>query len=340
MSPVLRPRALALGALLLIAPCGAYLLPPVWLLLWGPALLLAAALLPRTRRPVPPSGAQQAGPPDGTDAVGRDGPGSDPAEDAVPGTRVRTVALRSAAADHRLEFSAVVHWRWDGYVDLRLRNPAAPAVHAVVTAAADLAREVSPCDAGPAECELGALLAAERPVPGTGIVTWAEDVRLRLPDADAERLRRLAGLRKDRELWEAIRAAEDGLDPHPFPPTAPPEETGDLAELEELTPFDAGPPSERGPGSDVDEEGYESYWWPAEGAAAGAAAEQDVQVAIVRGLIDSTEEERRADFAREQVDLLAGAGFTEVAHRLRVLFPETVRTAEPDGGGTQSGTDG
>ncbi|MFV2197450.1 hypothetical protein [Nocardiopsis sp. LOL_012] len=334
MSPVLRPRAMALGALLLIAPCGAYLLPPVWLLLWGPALLLAAAaLLPWTRRPVPRGGTPK------TDRPGEPAR-TDPAEEAVPGTRVRTVALRSAATDHRLEFSAVVHWRWDGYVDLRLRNPAAPAVHAVVTAAAELARDVSPCDAGPAECELGALLAAERSVPGTGIVTWAEDVRLRLPDADAERLRRLAGLRKDRELWEAIRAAEDGLDPPPFPPAAPPEEADDLAELEELTPFDARPPLEHGPGSDVDEEGYESYWWPAEGTAVGAAAEQDVQVAIVRGLIDSADEERRADFAREQVDLLAGAGFTEVAHRLRGLFPETVRTAEPDGGGPQPGTDG
>ncbi|MEV2277938.1 hypothetical protein AB0I72_20365 [Nocardiopsis sp. NPDC049922] len=332
MSPVLQPRVMAVAAVALAVPCAVYLLPPVWAVLWVPAVLLAVAVLAR-----PPAGADVLGTggAEGTGPEGRMSPGAD--DGRTPGARVRTVALPSAVEDHRLDFSALVHWRWDGHVDLRLRNPTGPAVHAVVTRAAELARDVDPVDHGLAEAELGALLAVERAVTGSGIVVWAEDVRLRPTDEDAERLGRMAALRKDRTLREAIREAEEDLTALlPPPPSTPPtgrvapDPTDDAAYYEELAPFDGpddSPPP--GPGGDVDGEGYESYWWPAEERTGSHAVEQDVQVAILRGLIDSArDEDERAVFARDQVRVLERGGFTQVASRLRGLFPEV---AEADG---------
>ncbi|OLT24617.1 hypothetical protein BJF83_06440 [Nocardiopsis sp. CNR-923] len=332
MSPVPRPRVMAVAAATLAVPCAVYLLPPVWAVLWAPAVLLAVAVLAS-----PPAG------PDVLGATGEDGLGGEerthPAQGEArsTGTRVRTVALACAVEDHRLDFSAEVHWRWEGHVDLRLRNPAGPAVHAVVTRAAELARDVDPVDHGLAETALGALLAVERAVTGAGIVVWAQDVRLRLPDEDAERLRRMAALRKDRALREEIREAEEDLAELPPPPmsTASRAVSGpddDEDDFEELAPFDgpdAAPPP--GPGSDVDGEGYESYWWPAEDRTGSHAAEQDVQVAILRGLIDSARDAgERTAFARDQVRVLERSGFTQVASRLRGLFPETAEAdADP-----------
>ncbi|WP_198659021.1 hypothetical protein [Nocardiopsis sp. FIRDI 009] len=339
MSPVLRPRVLAVAVVTLAVSCVAgYLLPFPWALLGIPVGLLAVgtALVRYGHLTTVTSGPGAPEPP----ASGRRVPAARGSfDDATSGTRVRTVALPSAAEDHRFDFSAVVHWRWDGHVDLRLRHPAGSAVHAVVTRAAELAREVDPVDHGLAECELGALLAVERAVTGAGIVVWAEDVRLRLPDEDVERLCRMAALRKDRALREAIRAAEEDLTALSTPSRAPSadlrgtDETDHVIDYEELTPFD-GPDllPESGPGSDVDGEGYESYWWPADDASAPHAVEEDVQVAIIRGLIDSAGgPDERAAFAREQVRILERNGFTEVASRLRGLFPEAadpLRSAE------------
>ncbi|MCY9782517.1 hypothetical protein KIK06_01270 [Nocardiopsis sp. EMB25] len=348
MSPVLRPRVLVAAAVALAVLCVvAYLLPSPWTLLWIPAVLLVVGAV-LVRPGLAASGAAVSGPDSSEASVPGGGvpTARGSADVEAPGTRVRTVALPSAVEDHRFDFSAVVHWRWDGHVDLRLRHPAGPAVHAVVTRAAELAREVAPVDHGLAECELGALLAVERAVTGAGIVVWAEEVRLRLPDEDVERLCRMAALRKDRALREAIRAAEEDLSELPPPLRAPSvdlvgaDEPDYAADYEELAPFD-GPdlPPPPGPGSDVDGEGYESYWWPADDAPSPHPVEEDVQVAILRGLIDSAEDaDERAAFARDQVRVLERGGFTEVASRLRGIFPETADTlratedSEADGG--------
>ena len=77
------------------------------------------------------------------------------------------------------------------------------------------------------------------------------------------------------------------------------------------------------PGSGVDEEGYESYWWPAEEDEDEGPMEQDVQVAILRGLIDSVEgEAERAEFVHEQVEILERSGFPDVAERIQSVYPE------------------
>ena len=307
-----------------------------WALLWAPVVLLClVALLPRS------GGADTApGEPDRSEPE----PGPAQGSTGERGTRIRPVALRSAVDDHDLYFSATVHWRWSGHVDLRLRNPVAPAVLAVVTRASELARETDPAWEGMAECELAARLAVETAVLGSGVVAWAEDVSLRLADEDTERLRRLSSLRKDVALREALRDAEEELDEAAAavsPPTPDPYPFGELDPLD--APFgDGGPIPDgapvphrdgdelppAGPGNDVDSEGFESYWWPAE-TDGHDAAERDVQVAIIRGLIDAVEDDRaRAEFAREQVRVLALGGFDDVADRVRASFPELAGDTE------------
>ncbi|MFD6949498.1 MULTISPECIES: hypothetical protein [unclassified Nocardiopsis] len=333
---------------MVVVPCVLYPLAGPWTLLWIPAVLLLGALLQHFGVAVTGTG----------DALGRPGPpGVSEDPDPVPagsnaahGTRVRPVALPSAVQDYDLVFSAVVHWRWDGHVDLRLRNPVAPAVLAVVTRASELARGVDPSDHGVAECELAARLAVETAVTGAGIVVWAEEVGLRLREEDAERLSRMAGLRKDRELREAVRDAEEEREEFtvgPAGPVLPPRPAADgeldplgdpLGDPPDYGEDDAVPP---GPGSDVDVEGYESYWWPAEGGG-HESAERDVQVAILRGLIDSLRSgPTRTEFARDQLEILERGGFSEVARRIREEYPELDGDdALPGTGGAQASEDG
>ncbi|WP_017576273.1 hypothetical protein [Nocardiopsis kunsanensis] len=326
------------------------------------------------------------------------------------GTRVGEIALSTAAADYDLQFSAVVHWRWSGHVDLTVRNPLAPAVRDVVARAAAKVARTRPRDHARAECDLGAHLAVESAVTATGIVVWAEQVRLRLPEEDAERLARLRNLRKDLGLRSALQETERGHAPmggahredaglqeeagrrgddargegaahHPWSwgeRTAPPRSggtrtgrrpwsghgtvpadpdpqpwsgqspgpldpegepgAGARSRFESLSepggsggehdyvyldpvhgmpeePVFTGP----GPGSDVDDHGYESYWWPAESVP--ESAEEDVQVAILRGLIDAVPERAaREEFAESQLHALEKAGYTEVARRVREGF--------------------
>ncbi|WP_236568047.1 MULTISPECIES: hypothetical protein [unclassified Nocardiopsis] len=350
VAPVTPPRLVAATTVVTAVPCVLYPLVGAWTLLWIPAvLLLLGAFWARA------GGADIAAP---ASASGGGAPGERSPEAAARpgrGTRVRPVALPSAVGDYDLVFSAVVHWRWEGHVDLRLRNPVAPAVLAVVTRASELARGVDPADHGRAECELAARLAVETAVTGAGVVAWAEEVALRLPEEDTERLRRMAGIRKDRALRETIRDAEDELEELAFGAGPPPSPrsgrsapaagsggpTGAEAGADPYQdPFEDpfGDSAEYGedelpeppaPGSDVDGEGYESYWWPAQGGVQ-ESAERDVQVAILRGMIDSVGEgPGRADFARDQVEVLETAGFTEVARRIREAFPDLVPSSDP-----------
>lgn len=360
-----RARLVAVGAVVVLAPLALYPLIGRWTLLWVPLVLLAAAALllrasahAQVRARSVASGARareresEAAEPTGSAGTAGSGTAGSAERSAVPagsGRRIRPVALPSAVEDYDLVFTAVVHWRWNGHVDLSLRNPVAPAVYAVVTRAAELVRGTEPGGHGLAEYDLAARLAVERAVTGAGIVVWAEDVELRLPDEDAERLRSLAGLRKDREVRDAVRAIgaerfgtvpmaagtvrdtgppEDGFDGGTSATLDPyvvgdrivvrdPHDADDLEVLDDLDDLDG-----HGPGNDVDGEGFESYWWPAE-TPGHAAAERDVQVAIIRSLIDSVAEgARRREFARAQLDVLEQGGFDEVARRIREVVPE------------------
>ncbi|RKS10286.1 hypothetical protein DFP74_6049 [Nocardiopsis sp. Huas11] len=366
VTPVTWARLAAVGAVVVITPLVLFPLIGRWTLLWVPLVLMAVtAVLLRTRahaqaRERTAASGASAGEP-GHEPDGRSASAEHPPVPAGTGRRIRPVALPSAVADYDLVFAGVVHWRWNGHVDLRLRDPVAPAVHAVVTRAAELVSGTEPGDHGLAECDLAARLAVETAVTGAGIVVWAEDVELRLPDEDAERLRSLAGLRKDRDVRDAVRAIEaerfgaaartprarrdavsparevleDGVvvrGPHVVGERLAargPHDADDLHDLDDLDELDdldhldeAGGLDGPGPGNDVDGEGFESYWWPAE-TPGHDAAERDVQVAIIRGLIDSVEAGApRLEFARAQLDVLEQGGFDEVARRIREVVPE------------------
>ncbi len=291
----------------------------------------------------------------GDDLRDRSEQGDEPAPIEVPrgqsgtrGVRTRRTELPSAVDDYSFEFSALVHWRWAHRVDLSLRNPAGPAVHSIVLRAREYLHDVHPAERAVAESELESVFAVEDPVAGGTIQVWAENVRLELADEDDERLQRMAELRKDRALWAAeheaarIRAsmtggpdglggpgAEPGPEPGPASPLPPRvhEAPGghEVSELLEEPGLRDAPPGTGVPlpGSGVDEEGYESYWWPAEQDDDEGAVEQDVQVAILRGLIDSVEDaDERVAFVREQVEILERSGFPDVAERIQAVYPE------------------
>ena len=280
--------------------------------------------------PIPESDSDQA-------PRGRSDQGDEP--DPVPaprgesgsrGVRLRRTELPSAMADYDFVFSARVHWRWAHRIDLRLRDPAGPASYSILLRARDVLARTRPEDRGLVEVELSALFAEESAIADGMVEVWADDVRVELEDQDAERLRRVVDLRKDRALWEAeheadvVRATLRGA-PAPAASSRRPSSPGaDIGE--ELSGQIIEHVHETvmtGPGSGVDDEGYESYWWPAEHEDDEEAARQDVQVAILRGLIDSVEEgQERTAFVREQVRLLEAKGFGYVAERIQAAYPE------------------
>ncbi|GAB3700711.1 hypothetical protein [Nocardiopsis oceani] len=344
---------LVVVVVVLTVPAALYPLVGLWTLAWlpfavvllGTALarpsMLEAALDAVTGKDEPEArnGAERGGP----EAKNADGEprdlsdqGDEPApltaprgESGTRGVRVRRTELPSSVDDYAFGFSALIHWRWAHRVDLSLRNPAGPATHAIVLRAGEVLRDVHPGDRTVAESQLEAEFAVEAPVAGGTIQVWAEKVRLELAHEDEERLDRMAHMRKDRALWAAEhearqvkRSLSGELDHEPAAELAPdPMLRADLPapHLSQDLP-EPGVPM---PGSVVDEEGYESYWWPAEQDEEESDMEQDVQVAILRGLIDSVEDEaERSEFAREQVDILRRTGFADVAERVQSMFPE------------------
>lgn len=378
------------ATVVVVVPAVLYPLVGTWTLLWLALVVAGAGFLAvggrvtigTGRRGSEPNRPEQhAGGPAHTHdhAVGNDASHAY-ADGPVHGTRVGEIALSTAAADYDLQFSAVVHWRWSGHVDLTVRNPVAPAVRDVMARAAARVARTRPREHARTECDLGAHLAVESAVTGTGIVVWAEHVRLRMPDEDAERLARLSDLRKDLGLRSALQETErahapgrgrapagtdhpegaardesavhspwswgertppprtggagpswrpwDGhgtapADPAPQPWSEQRSEAGEEHDYVYLDPVHGMPdePVFTGPepGSDVDEHGYESYWWPAESVP--DSAEEDVQVAILRGLIDAVPDRAvREEFAERQISALDKAGHTEVARRVREGF--------------------
>ncbi|WP_328807094.1 ICP22 family protein [Nocardiopsis coralli] len=207
------------ATVVVVVPAVLYPLVGVWTLLW---LVLVAAVAGFLALGGPgslggPGTAGRDGHQDG--AAQADGPRAHPgaahngsapayADGPAHGTRVGEIALATAVPDYDLQLSAVVHWRWSGHVDLTVRNPVAPAVRDVVCRAATKVARTRPRDHARTECDLAAHLAVEHAVTGTGIVVWAEHVRLHLPEEDAERLARLSDLRKDLGLRAALQETE------------------------------------------------------------------------------------------------------------------------------------
>ena len=360
MATYTRTRLTAVVVVLLV-PAVLYPLVGLWTLVWipvalmllgvalarpavlagvGPALARALSATESEAEPRPVEAEERR---DGSDRGSDHGDEPDPVpaprgESGTRGIRLRRTALPSVEDDYDFVFSARVHWRWAGRVDLRLRNPAGPASRSILLRARELLAHTRPQDRGVVEVELTALFATESPVADGIVEVWADDVRVDLDDEDEERLRSIVRLRKDRALWEAEHEAESvravlrdapasgpgpvpgGPAPDPRPSPARPSSEESIEELSgQIIEHFEHPVS----GSGVDDEGYESYWWPADPGEDEAAMQQDVQVAILRGLIESVPgEAERAAFVREQVHILERGGFAHVAERIQSVYPD------------------
>ncbi|SDW61834.1 hypothetical protein SAMN05216215_1004155 [Saccharopolyspora shandongensis] len=122
---------------------------------------------------------------------------------------VRDVLLRSAYQDYRFAFACTVFWRLLPHAPgLPHPNPAALAADLIVAEAASLAASIPPDEDSRARYRMMNVLGSAR-VDQTGRVeVWADDIALSLSEKDAERLMRLAEVRKDEEVWEHERSYE------------------------------------------------------------------------------------------------------------------------------------
>lgn len=193
-SPV-RNRVLIMGSALVVVPAVLYPLAGTWTWLWAPLLLMVLALLlllssiTGGQPPLPAT----------TTVTMRHEPGS---------ARVRDTRMASLTEDYEFVFSADVRWRWTDGPDARLRNPARAAENAIVTAARVEAGKYRAVEADVAHHALAARLGEAVPVHDGLLEVWADDVLLRLPEEDADRLRQLADLRKENNRWEVERSVE------------------------------------------------------------------------------------------------------------------------------------
>ncbi|WP_367133048.1 hypothetical protein [Saccharothrix sp. HUAS TT1] len=116
------------------------------------------------------------------------------------------VSLPSALSDYRFTFACTVHWQsHPNAVDHA--EPAAVATDAVVQRALRFTAGRRPEDEGAAHA-LAAVLGQRENDPSRRVVAWATDVRLELEPDDRDRLRRVADMRKQQQVWEQEVAAE------------------------------------------------------------------------------------------------------------------------------------
>lgn len=124
---------------------------------------------------------------------------------------VTDLAVHSNKPEYQFLLSARVYWQRVAGVDLAHAAPRALAVDAVRVRANAITRDISPLSATEAQYRLAAELGITRPDPTGRIRVWADEVTVRIPDSDAQRLQRLSDLRKDDEVWEYERHRERRL---------------------------------------------------------------------------------------------------------------------------------
>jgi hypothetical protein len=122
---------------------------------------------------------------------------------------VQDINLRSAWPDYEFLFGATVYWRAAGSP---LPNPhvrpGAVAVEAIIRRAADAAAFEEPGMAVRLRHRLDDLLGVVERDPSGRVEAWADQVRTSLSEADANRLRTLSDMRKDKAVWERNRDYE------------------------------------------------------------------------------------------------------------------------------------
>lgn len=129
---------------------------------------------------------------------------------AVQMVSLQGVNLASAAPDYEFILDATVYWRPIGapsasYPHVR---PGARAIDAIIHRAADVAAGEEPGMAVRLQHRLNDVLGVAEADPTGRVEVWADQVRTSLSDADAQRLRTLADIRKDEAVWEHQRRFE------------------------------------------------------------------------------------------------------------------------------------
>ncbi|MEU8700972.1 hypothetical protein AB0C61_25595 [Streptomyces sp. NPDC048680] len=123
--------------------------------------------------------------------------------------RVSRVALPSNWADYDFLISATVRWySLCPSDDDPVLNPSGLAVEAVLDRARAITELRDPTRASLVQHELSGALSRMRPDSTGHLQAMAENVTLTLQEHDQERLDRLAGVRKDKAVWEHQRKYE------------------------------------------------------------------------------------------------------------------------------------
>lgn len=119
------------------------------------------------------------------------------------------VNLPSAIPDYEFVFDATVYWRSVGNPAATMHvRPGARGVDAIIQRAAAVAATEQPTMAIHLQHRLNDVLGVVEHDQSGRIEAWADNVRTVLFDADAQRLRTLADIRKDKAVWEHQRRFE------------------------------------------------------------------------------------------------------------------------------------
>lgn len=171
-----------------------------WTLLWVPLALLLAGVITAIWR----------SPNDDPEPRVFDFSEPDPEplrEEPLPPGRlpITQVALPSARPDYAFLFSAVVRYTAPPSHEPGIEGSAADMI---LVRARALARTEDPEECAAVRYRLAWALGSALRHEEEDITAWAEEIRVELAEEDAERLRRVRGLRKDEELREQEREAE------------------------------------------------------------------------------------------------------------------------------------
>ncbi|MFE1296713.1 hypothetical protein ACFW6K_34965 [Streptomyces sp. NPDC058733] len=122
---------------------------------------------------------------------------------------VRDVALPSLLEDYDFLFSATIRWvPHTSSSEALVVNAGGLAVDAVLQRARHITEGSDPHRCSLIQHRLNGELATMRPDAGGQVTAMAENVRLRLEEADRERLEKLATVRKNEAVWEHERKWE------------------------------------------------------------------------------------------------------------------------------------
>jgi hypothetical protein len=125
---------------------------------------------------------------------------------------VRGIRLYSLNPDCDFLFSAIVRWRPITSAEVRREptnaNPGALAVAAIIERAREVALRESPELHTEAQNRLATALGQSLPDSSQRVEAWATSISLTVPAEDLERVRQLAELRKEAELWARQREFE------------------------------------------------------------------------------------------------------------------------------------